>query len=493
MPSQPCAHPCLLALRDPPLLQLVMLTLIAACGDDEKSTAPPRPDPSLYSVSADQDGDGIPDAEEIRGWTLRIGATGVPDGIIVREVWSDPTLADTDGDGLDDRKERMAGSDPRATDTDGDGLFDAEEVLRFGSNPASVDSDRDAGGAERAAPLPAYFDGAELKLETDPDDPDGPRIPGPGATSPILADTDGDGMWDRDEFLTRSATVAEAPRLLVSIDPRYTATFYLDKAVTETETVEETSSVALSFGGSSEFHFSNTTDLINTIAFTSELEAAVFGSAGVGLSSLSAGARYSADMGVAHSVELTNKTTFGFELSADFSQTFDEQVTESRSRSEVISGARLDLQLLVENVGQVSGGITGLSVATAYVDAASPGTPPELRPLAQLVPVNDFETVVRPGEAVAVQVRAVGLNAERAHRLMANPKGLVLTPATYEVTTAGDENYAFARGTVRARTTALVVQRTDRVPALYQVASNIDRTPHGEVAGITRGWRPTDR
>lgn len=65
--------------------------------------------------TADRDGDGIPDDDPT-----------VP--IDERRFGSDPRLVDTDGDGLTDLEELMAGlysaSDPNAPDTDGDGLID---------------------------------------------------------------------------------------------------------------------------------------------------------------------------------------------------------------------------------------------------------------------------------------------------------------------------------------------------------------------------------
>lgn len=47
---------------------------------------------------------------------------------------SDPTVADTDGDGLRDDEELAIGTDPIQPDTDGDGVNDGAEV-RNGSDP----------------------------------------------------------------------------------------------------------------------------------------------------------------------------------------------------------------------------------------------------------------------------------------------------------------------------------------------------------------------
>jgi len=81
----------------------------------------------------------------------------------------DPYNADTDGDGVDDRREILSGANPLVADTDGDGLGDAEEIFNTITSPAHVDSD---------------FDGLS----------DVEELAGP--TNPLNADTDGDGLMD---------------------------------------------------------------------------------------------------------------------------------------------------------------------------------------------------------------------------------------------------------------------------------------------------------
>lgn len=70
---------------------------------------------------------------------------------------------DTDGDGLLDTEEEDLGTDPELADSDGDGLDDGAEVDDHGTDPLATDSDGDG-----------YPDGAEVEHETDPtDDEDG--------------------------------------------------------------------------------------------------------------------------------------------------------------------------------------------------------------------------------------------------------------------------------------------------------------------------------
>ncbi len=88
----------------------------------------------------DSDGDGVSNADEELAGT-------------------DPDNEDTDGDGLRDGGEANRGTDPLVADTDGDGLLDGEEVKDYGSDPLSEDSDGDG-----------YLDPWEVAEGSDPAD-----------------------------------------------------------------------------------------------------------------------------------------------------------------------------------------------------------------------------------------------------------------------------------------------------------------------------------
>ena len=87
----------------------------------------------------DADADGLSDADE--------QATG-----------TNPVLADTDGDGLEDGAEvNTHGTTPTNADSDGDTLSDGDEVNTHGTNPALADTDEDG-----------YADNEEIIEGTDP-------------------------------------------------------------------------------------------------------------------------------------------------------------------------------------------------------------------------------------------------------------------------------------------------------------------------------------
>jgi len=66
---------------------------------------------------------------------------------------------DTDLDGLTDTEEAALGTDPSSADSDGDGLDDGDEVFIYGTDPMAVDSDDDG-----------VDDGTEIDEGTDPMD-----------------------------------------------------------------------------------------------------------------------------------------------------------------------------------------------------------------------------------------------------------------------------------------------------------------------------------
>jgi outer membrane protein OmpA-like peptidoglycan-associated protein len=168
----------------------------------------------------DSDGGGSPDGEEVLvdltdprdGFDDFAGLVDSDgDGVTNRDellAGTDPYDADTDGDGLDDGAELLAGTDPTVLDSDGDGVIDGDEVYVEGTDPTLADTD--AGGSA---------DGAELLAGTDPLDPLDDDGDGDGlsnleesllGTDPALADTDGDALSDRDEAVVRGTDPLDA-------------------------------------------------------------------------------------------------------------------------------------------------------------------------------------------------------------------------------------------------------------------------------------------
>ena len=148
--------------------------------------------------SGDVDGDGLRNADEVDEGTLLLDEDtdddGLRDGVEVHVFGSDPTVADSDGDGVEDANEVQNASAPRLSDGDEDSLTDLAEILNE-TSPSAADSDLDG--------LP---DPVERELGTDPNDrdTDGDGLAdaveaGVYGSDPTAVDSDGDGLDDAAE------------------------------------------------------------------------------------------------------------------------------------------------------------------------------------------------------------------------------------------------------------------------------------------------------
>lgn len=176
--------------------------------------------PTSFDPDGDDDGDGLTNGRERElGTDPHVADTdgdGLEDCYEVVVFGTNPLVADTDGDGAPDGLELVYGSDPFEEDSDGDGLDDGEEMA-FGTNPVQRDTDED--GVDDADEIMAETDpcnpdtdgdglddGMELERETNPLSPD---TDGDGApdgwevengSDPLVPDTDGDGLSDGEEM-----------------------------------------------------------------------------------------------------------------------------------------------------------------------------------------------------------------------------------------------------------------------------------------------------
>lgn len=146
----------------------------------------------------DGDGDGVKDTVEEAGRVITIQRVDGPER---RSITSDPTKADTDGDGLSDGDEFLThATDPRDPDTDGDGLLDGGDL-----HPAD-----DVAASWRAK---GYIEVNGTFLgEADV------CGKGEGALQPAAESSDGDGLADGEEIRGWDVVLRGARRHVTS-DP----------------------------------------------------------------------------------------------------------------------------------------------------------------------------------------------------------------------------------------------------------------------------------
>ncbi len=158
----------------------------------------------LTDGTEDNNGNGSRDIDETSATDPDTDSDGIPDGSedqnhngVKDPNETDPLQADTDSDGLTDGQEDCndnlqydAGTEtnPLVPDTDGDGVLDGDEDRNgdcvLGSCTTTCQSDVDCGDHERCSPTLGVCVGADCSA---------------GESSPLVEDTDGDGLLDNQE------------------------------------------------------------------------------------------------------------------------------------------------------------------------------------------------------------------------------------------------------------------------------------------------------
>lgn len=383
--------------------------------------------------SLDSDGDGLSDADEQRGWTVRIV---LGDGRVeTRQVTSDPFKADTDGDLVSDLEEFIYGTDPRATDTDRDGLTDLQELNQIYSDPANQDSDGDG-----------LLDGLEWSFFR---------------TSPVLADTDGDQIPDGDEVVlaNRNPRVADLPLPAIeigavdlSLDVRFTATSEAGSRVLESRTAASTLS-------QSERRAYSTTDA-NSHQFAAKVTAGMGyelgGDAGVGKLSakFEVETGYTGQWSSSFTSESANETQREY---ANSLQT-DAETTRNESVTREVVGASLRASILLRNVGDIAFTISNLEVTAFMIDPTDPG---RFLPVATLTPQTGADRAYNLGPLIPVRgplvFESTTVFPSLVEALMRDPRGLVFRVANFDLTDEFGRNFAFTSQEIADRTAPLVI------------------------------------
>ncbi|MBI1826018.1 MAG: hypothetical protein HY287_02635 [Planctomycetes bacterium] len=395
----------------------------------------------------DQDGDGLPDYVELRGFVVTVTLTGGAQ--VQRQVTSDIHLVDTDGDGLTDAEEWRIGSDPRQADTDNDQLSDYVEYNFVYSNTNDQDSDHDG--------IDDFLEVTFFK------------------TNANLADSDGDGFTDDQELyvMNRDPRIADLPRpgmtirsIDLHLDEQYT---YVDEKGT-VQTEDSSTSSTLSASNTQTVSSSTETSLGLSIKGNF-----MFGIEGPPIKvSASAGVEAGLTFGLTFqsSRESSQETTNAFEQS--LSKGLSISGTTSFTRNVV--GGRIDALVDLDNLSNVAFKLSNLEIT---VSAPNPVDRTSFVPIATLVPNKTLVTgdpqtynlgVLDNGSRGPILFSSRDVFPAMVEDLMRDPRGLLFEFANYDLTDEFDRNFAFASQAARDRTVGLVIDFGDGHPQRYLVA-----------------------
>ena len=436
--------------------------------------------------ATDTDGDGRSDADEVLGYRILVDAggwgTGLTGDLLERRlVRSDPARNDSDGDGLLDDEEYELRTDPSSVDTDGDTLSDYDEWTRWWSSPVSVDSDEDARGADGSqAPNASLFDGNELVVGED-------GHATPMSTSPTLADTDGDGTTDADEFDTpfRKTLLADVPKIQLEPAGEIDLSLFVTYAESQGQTTEY--GTELTVGTSTETSVSSAFSTEASYG-TSEVimvggevkvgfpEAAVTGKAEYTTgseSSVSSGSTYELSQTSASSIE----------------QTASRVQADSLEKTREAAFGRIRMGMRVRNPGRtIAYRLTNLGVTVLrWRKATSVDEVARFQAIATLRPQVD-SIVLSPGSVSPVlTLESDDLPADTIEEFLRDPSSLRFETASFDLENAEGIDFRFLTENTFTQTAMIEIDAGRGVVERHLVATNVDRLPGGVLAGLRLG------
>jgi hypothetical protein len=370
----------------------------------------------------DTDSDGLPDNIEMRGWVLSVQL--INGTTTTRTVTSDPTVADSDGDGLSDYQEANLRTDPRSADSDDDQINDYAEFNELYSNPLSQDSDGDT--------LDDFLEFSFFK------------------TSPIFADTDGDQLRDDVEIASnRNPRVSDLPRPEISVGE---VNLQLNVQFTESNAQErrdlETRSIASSLTQSDSQAFSRS-DTVNV-----EAHFDIGTSDGSEKLNVYARGGFSAGYTFQQSSESASETQEAYERSLST----DKEVTRGFTVERQVQGAVMQVAVDLRNVSSLAYRVKNLQI-TAFIQDPQDHT--RLTPVATLLPDSEPEEGFTLGPLAAEKGPFIFSNTtivpSLVESLMANSSGLIFRISNYDIIDESGRNFAFSSQEIVERTSRLVI------------------------------------
>ncbi|UCH26626.1 MAG: hypothetical protein JSV66_02970 [Trueperaceae bacterium] len=468
--------------------------------------------PATGDEIIDTDGDGLPDNEELKGWTVTVELlerTVLVPRRTTREVHSDPgdpTLnaqvdlldnacyaygiqndatkclnadgttrantsdgipdsQDTDLDGMPDPIEKDFGLDPTDFDTDDDGLTDFQEFNETYSNPFDQDTDED---------------GIEDGLEEDF-----------FKTSSILADTDGDQFDDFEEVViqNRNPRLADLPRVQIdvgNVDLRLNVIFEeqssqgtseLESRSVET-TFTQSEASARSESGSSTFDW-----------FVQGTATGCYGGAcasgGDKLGNWGVALEVSGGVSSSSTSSWTDESSRAAQREYSSSLSSDVEVSAESVVTRFVESATMGVEVNLLNAGNISFTISDIEITALVQD---PRNPREFVPVASLFAASGNPISIGPLTPARGPFRFEASDAfpSLVESLMQNPRGMKFEVASYEIEDEFGRKFAFVEQDINDRTAFLEIDYAGNLDReTYRVATNSPFDSSGEPTGLT--------
>jgi hypothetical protein len=427
--------------------------------------------------TGDLDCDGISDIDELAGWEVTIVlGDGTP---LVRVCSSDPTVVDTDGDGLTDLEELAARTDPTRRDTDGDLLPDFSELFAYKSNPCMLDSDADARGPDSLEVSdPNLWDGYELLLLK---------------TSPTLADTDGDGLTDWEEVHSGgiSPLLADLPRMTLDIhgDPSIILNV---TDIDSSQTTAITSTLEKDTEGYERTDTESTQMSIeNTVKIHTELEA------GTGTWPPSFNAKITTDTEFKHGYATESLSSWTETSVRESRQNYEEQTSNITNIS--YDDGMLWTGIKIANSSDLSFKVSDLRIVAYRMKPGGSFAAIGNLTLGELgndewIPFEGTagEFILGPSAEYTDLVGADHIPAQIMRALVSNPTALLFeigSYSLYKLDEFGNATTSFATlgETVVQRTGLIVIDFGNGLIERHMVATNVYRYPDGSGRGLKLG------
>ncbi|MGD2109547.1 MAG: hypothetical protein PVI86_09165, partial [Phycisphaerae bacterium] len=431
--------------------------------DPASATFPGTP-PSGEEI-VDSDGDGLSDADELRGRTITIV---LESGDVVQiQVTSSPYNVDTDDDGLTDAEEKRLNTNPRSADTDGDQIGDYDEYNVWYTSLVHQDTDSDG--------LDDHLEVFFFK------------------TSPLLEDTDGDGLVDGVETVTgnRDPRIADLPdpgvvigQVALRLDTRFA---YTDTQGESATTAKSTSSTL----AQSESRELSTTD-------TSTTEHAVNASTEFGAEySVTPSASFKASVGYAYTRgnTFTASSTSTTETQEQYQESLETSVTRdiTQAVTRTVEGASIDVLVTVNNAGDIPFTMRNLELTALLQNPTNRGS---FIPVATMLPAavleggGDFEVFLGPfiPERGPFVFKNTEVFPTLVEDLMKNPRGLIFSVANFDIEDEDGRNFAFISQDVNDRTAGLIIDYGNGTVDRYRVSTHSPFDVEGRQIGITMAF-----